>query len=397
LQTGARAASPPHMASNMTMFGNIAAVIEGHAIRVHFDLDAPCVVGYQIYDPATGAFLFEGEWRQIQDRKVDLCVAMPREDGPYRIQVAPVEARSRFLLIDASVHDGALEMSPPRLSSNAALRRERTIRSIPKILLYPPRSLWRNRKLIRSMVRRDILARYKGSFFGALWTFLNPLLLMGTYAFVFGVVLKTRFAADTSSMGYVLYFLAGMLPWLAFSEAVGRSTYVILEHRNFVKKLVFPLETLPVNLVISGAVTELFGLAIFLAGLLAARHAIPASVLWLPVLIVPQLLLTLGLCWILAALGIFVRDLATVMTFILTLWFFLTPICYPESNLPAEALRVLSLNPLFVLVRAYRTIFLENRAPALWPIAILWAFSIAIAVFGHAWFHRLRRSFADVI
>ena len=379
------------------MFEKIAAAVEGHAIRVHFELDAPCVVGWQIYDPATGAFLFEGEWREIRDKKVDLCVALPEDDGPYRVQVAPVEDRNRFVLIDAEVHDGALEMSPPRISTTGALRRERAIRSIPKALIYPPRSLWRNRKLIRSMVRRDILSRYKGSFFGALWTFLNPLLLMATYAFVFGVVLKTRFGSDASGVGYVLYFLAGMLPWLAFSEAVGRSTYVILEHRNFVKKLVFPLETLPVNLVISGAVTEAFGLAIFLAGLLAARHAIPGSVVWLPLLIVPQLLLTLGLCWFLAALGIFVRDLATVMTFILTLWFFLTPICYPEANLPASAMRVLSFNPIFVLVRAYRAIFLQNHAPDLGPMAVLWVVSIAVAVFGHAWFYRLRRSFADVI
>jgi len=381
----------------MAMFEKIAAAVEGHAIRVHFELDAPCVVGWQIYDPATGAFLFEGEWREIRDKKVDLCVALPEDDGPYRVQVAPVEDRNRFVLIDAEVHDGALEMSPPRISTTGALRRERAIRSIPKALIYPPRSLWRNRKLIRSMVRRDILSRYKGSFFGALWTFLNPLLLMATYAFVFGVVLKTRFGADASGVGYVLYFLAGMLPWLAFSEAVGRSTYVILEHRNFVKKLVFPLETLPVNLVISGAVTEAFGLAIFLAGLIAARHAIPGSVVWLPLLIVPQLLLTLGLCWFLAALGVFVRDLATVMTFILTLWFFLTPICYPEANLPASAMRVLAFNPIFVLVRGYREIFLGNRAPSLAPLAVLWVVSIAIAVFGHAWFYRLRRSFADVI
>src|SRR6201999_3022352 len=177
------------------------------------------------------------------------------------------------VLIDAHVHDGALQMTPPRVSTVSALRRKHLVRSIPKTILLPPQSLWRNRKLIRSMVRRDILSRYKGSFFGALWTFLNPLLLMATYAFVFGVVLKTRFGADASPSGYVLYFLAGMLPWLAFSEAVGRSTYVILEYRSFVKKLVYPLETLPVNLVIAGIVTEAFGLAIFLIGLIAARHS----------------------------------------------------------------------------------------------------------------------------
>ena len=381
----------------MAVFENLVAKQEGQSIRVRFDVDRPCVVGYQIYDPSTGAFLFEGEWREVHDGKADLEVAVPSDEGPYRIQVAPVEDREKFILIDARVNDGALEVAPARISTQAALRRERIARSIPKALTYPPQSLWRNRKLIRSMVRRDILSRYKGSFFGALWTFLNPLLLMSTYAFVFGVVLKTRFGADNSGIGYVLYFLAGMLPWLAFSEAVGRSTYVILEYRNFVKKLVFPLETLPVNLTIAGMVTEAFGLAIFLIGLLAARHAMPVSVLWLPALIVPQIILTLGLCWLLSALGVFVRDLATVTTFALTLWFFLTPICYPESSLPAAAMRLERFNPMFILVRGYRAIFLQDQAPALASLAALWLLAIVVAIVGHAWFYRLRRSFADVI
>lgn len=381
----------------MARYRGIAATVEGREIHVRFELDAPCVVGWQIYDPLTGAFLFEGEWHQLRDTHADLCVELPAEDGPYRVQLAPVEDRDRFIVIEARVSEGSAEVAPPRVETAARLRRERLIRAIPKVFVYPPRALWRNRKLIRSMVRRDILARYRGSFGGALWTFLNPLLLMATYAFVFGAVLKTRFAGDTSGIGYVLYFLAGMLPWLALSEAVGRSPYVILEHRNFVKKLVFPLETLPANLVISGAVTEVFALAIFIAGLLAARHAVPASVIWLPALMAPQLLLTAGLCWFLAALGIFLRDLGQIMGFLLTLWFFLTPICYSESILPESAKKMEALNPMYVLVSGYRSIFLEGRAPDIHSLAILWCVAPVIAVCGHAWFHRLRRSFADVI
>jgi lipopolysaccharide transport system permease protein len=384
----------------MAKFTGVEASVEGSGIRLRFSLDAPCVIGWQIYDPTTGAFLFEGEWTRLDGPKVEMSIALPDGDGPYRIHVAPVQDRSRFVLIDAQVSNDALAITEPRVTTKSAMARERWIRAIPKAFLYPPRSLWRNRKLIRSMVRRDLLARYRGSFGGALWTFLNPLLLMATYAFLFGVVLQQRFGADTSRMGYVLYFLAGMLPWLAFSEAVGRAPYVIVEHRNFVKKLVFPLETLPANLVIAGAVTETFGLLIFIVGLLAARHTIPAAVVWLPVLIIPQLLLTAGLCWFLAALGIFVRDLGAVIGFVLTLWFFLTPICYPEaswSSVPHDAVRILSANPMYILVRGYRAIFLENQAPHWRGIAALWIASAAIAIFGHAWFHRLRKSFADVI
>ena len=381
----------------MARFTNVGAVVDGDALRVTFQLDAPGVIGWQIYDPSSGAFLFEGEWTELRDAKVDLRVMLPQEDGPYRVQVAPVADRGRFILIDAQLSGGQVAMTPPRVTTSAAVRRERFLSAIPKAFAYPVSMLWQNRKLIRSMVRRDILARSRGSLGGGLWTILNPLLLMATYAFVFGVALKTRFGGDNSGVGYVLYFLAGMLPWLAFSEAVGRSPYVILEHRNFVKKLVFPLETLPANLVMSGAVTEAFALVIFAFGLLLARGAVPASAVWLPALIIPQLLLTAGLCWFLAALGIFVRDLGQIVGFVLTLWFFLTPICYSEANLSGPALKVLSFNPIWVLVRGYRAVLLEHRAPEFASMAALWAGSVALAVCGYAWFHRLRKSFADVI
>jgi lipopolysaccharide transport system permease protein len=244
-----------------------------------------------------------------------------------------------------------------------------------------------------SMVRRDILARYRSSFGGSLWTILNPLLLMTTYYLVFGRVLKTKFEGGS----YVLYFLAGILPWLAFSEAVGRAPTIMLEYRSFVKKLVFPLETLPMNLVIAGAVTEAIGLVIFTLGLLYSRHALPLSVLWLPALIVPQLLFTVGLCWFLAALGVFLRDLGQILGFILTAWFFLTPICYPESQLTGAMRTVQAFNPIFVLVHGYRTVFLDQRAPDAIPLIGLWIGALALAILGHAFFHKLRRSFADVI
>src|SRR5258707_3547198 len=135
---------------------------------------------------------------------------------------------------------------------------------------------------------------------------------MLTYFFVVGVVLRTRFPHDPSRSGFALYFLAGMLPWLALSEALGRAPVVMLEHRNFVKKLVFPVETLPVNLVISGLVSQIFGVALFLAGSYLARGYIPASIVWLPVLVIPQILLTAGLFWFLAPVRGFVPDLGHV-------------------------------------------------------------------------------------
>jgi lipopolysaccharide transport system permease protein len=121
-------------------------------------------------------------------------------------------------------------------------------------------------------------------------------------------------------------------------------------------------------------------------------------VLWLPVLIIPQLLFTLGICWFLAALGVYMRDLGQIMALVLTLWFFITPICYPESNKLSPAISaVMRQNPLYLLVRMYREVFLEGRAPELYPLAKLWAIALVLFFLGHVWFYRLRKSFADVI
>ena len=330
---------------------------------------------------------------------------LPQARGHYHVYVSAVDedqgwsyARGTdFVLIDATVEQGRATLNDAGVTTLGALRRRRFGDSLRRFFTLPIEAITGNASLIRSMVRRDILARYRGSFGDVFWAVLNPLLLMATYYFVFGVVLRTRFGADTSRSGFVLYFLAGMLPWLPFSEAVGRSPHVILEYRNFVKKLVFPVETLPVNLVISGLVTEVFALAIFLVFLLGARGGIPPTALWIPVILIPQVLFTTGLCWLLSATGVYVRDLGQVLGFLLTLWFFLTPICYPETALPAGAVAILTKNPIYILVRAYRSVLLESHAPDWWGLVVLAGVGLVAFFCGHAWFYKLRKSFADVI
>jgi lipopolysaccharide transport system permease protein len=246
------------------------------------------------------------------------------------------------------------------------------------------------------MVRRDILGRYRGSFGGSFWTVINPLLLILTYFFVFGVILDSRSPGDPTRFGFALYLLAGMLPWLAFSEGAARAPSVVLEHRNFVKKLVFAVETLPFNLVVSGLVSECFALLVFCAFLLASGRGVPLTVLWLPVLLIPQTMFTAGVSWFLAALGAFVKDLGQIIGFLMTIWFFMTPICYPELQLQTKA-PFLTKNPIYVLVRGYRSILLEHHAPAFGPLWKLWLASLIVFILGHAWFYKLRKSFADMI
>ena len=369
-------------------------------------------IGWQFFDPETNRFILEGEWSPIaadvepgQTVEVHLRIPFPSEPADYRVFVSPIEQPegwayhrgNAFLSIDVAVSGERVSVVHHEITTTRALRLTKLWQALPKIFSHPLGAIIRNRRLIASMARRDVLARYRGSFGDIFWTILNPLILMATYFFVFGVVLRARTGADQSSTGFALYFLAGMLPWLAFSEAVGRSPQVIVEHRNFVKKLIFPLETLPVNHAVAGLVTEIFAIAIFLAALLAIRHSIPATALWLPAIIVPQILFTLGVCWFLAALGVFFRDLPQIMGFLLTLWFFITPICYPESSLPQAAMVVLRKNPIFVLVHAYRAVLLDGVPPDPLPLLKLSVVSAFAFLLGHAWFYKLRKSFADVI
>jgi len=369
-------------------------------------------LGWQLYDPETGLFIAEGEWAPL-DADVPagghapqrVVLELPREKGRYHLYISPIETGRGwfydrgcpFLLIEAVVEQGRARLIEAKATTLRALRWSRRRRSFHKAFTYPVRTVASNFGLIRSMVRRDISARYRGSMGDALWAVLNPALLMLTYFFVFGIVLRARFAGDSSRTSFALYFLAGMLPWLPFAEAVGRAPGVVVEYRNFVKKLLFPVEILPVNLTISGLVTQVFALGVFFIFLLATHGSIPLTALWIPVLVIPQLLLTVGFSWLLAALGVYFRDLTQIIGYVLTLWFFLTPICYPEDALPPEALGILSKNPIFVLVRGFRACLLEHRAPDFSPLWKLYVVAILACIIGHAVFYKLRKGFADVI
>jgi len=380
----------------------------GLTLRAGFDIEnrsgQALSIGYHVFDPETDTLVVDGARASLAvDRShQEMNLNLPPEPGHYRVFVSPMqedvawyyERGWPFLLVDALVAEGRATVRSVRITTKSTIARERLGRSLVRVFTLPWLTIWRNRGLIRTMVRRDILSRYRGSFGGGLWTVLTPLLLMLTYFFVFGVVLKSRFSGDPSRSGFVLYFFAGMLPWLAISEAAGRAPTVIWEHRNFVKKLVFPVDTLPVNLAVSGLVTECVMLLLFAAALFLARGSVPATAGWLPLILAPQILFTLGVCWFLAALGVFVRDLGQVIGFLLTLWFFLTPICY---EIPPDAAAILSKNPLFALVKMYRAVLLEGQAPAAHTLVKFWALSLVVFFSGYAWFYKLRRSFADIV
>jgi len=274
---------------------------------------------------------------------------------------------------------------------------QRLFQLLARSITYPLRTLSRNAPLIRSMVRRDIQGRYRGSVGGTAWTLLHPLLLMAAYYFVFGIVLRVRSGPDQDATGFLLYFICGMLPWLAFSEAVGRSPGIVLENTNFVKRVIFPLEILPVNLTLTSLVAEAFGLIIFLALLLLAGHGVAWTMFALPLVLIPQVLFTMGLCWFLSALGVFLRDTTQVIGLILTVWMFTTPIFYPASSIPPHLRWLFEKNPLYLIVEMYRNILLDGVMPAAIPLVVLWAMGLAMFWLGHNWFYKVKKSFADLL
>jgi lipopolysaccharide transport system permease protein len=355
-----------------------------------------------LIDIATGSLIDEGPWvTNVEDVEVPL----PGQDGMYRVLVSGVSEDkgwaysrgSKIRVIDVRVEKGAMSVVRDSMTTLRALQWQGLPRRFAAFLLEPWIAMWKHRGLIAAMVERDFQGRYRGSMADRLWSIGHPLLLMLTYWFVFGVVLKTRFGKNPDPAIYVLFFLGGMLPWLAFSEAVGRAPNVILESRNLVKKLVFPVEILPINLVASGLITGALAIIVYLFFLMATREYIPAAVLWLPLILIPQLLLTAGICWAWAGIGVFARDLGQINGFLLTLTFFLTPICYPMDMLPLEATQILQKSPVFKLVGEYRLLFVTG-APPDWPVLLQLALhSLAIFYIGYGIFRRLRRSFVDVL
>lgn len=262
---------------------------------------------------------------------------------------------------------------------------------------YPWRTgLARRGILLRVMVRRDLAIRYRGSFLGVFWAVLTPFLMMLLYTTVFSVFLKIRLSANDSPTTFALYLLAGLLPWTAFSDIASRCTMVMLEQVNLVKKVVFPLEVIPLTIVGSTLVNHLVGLAVFLvaAAALSGPHL---SWLFLPALIAPLVLLSAGVGFFLASLGVFVRDLGQFVGLLLTAWMFLTPIFYAEALVPARFAPLIGANPFTWLVRGYRQVVLVGQLPHWTSLMALYAVAVLVYALGYHWFHRLAAGFADVL
>ncbi|MFN7949469.1 MAG: ABC transporter permease [Blastocatellia bacterium] len=268
-----------------------------------------------------------------------------------------------------------------------------------KIPLWRPAAQLFNehRGLIRSMVQRELTSRYKGSVMGVAWAVITPAVMIVIFTIIFSGIFNARFGNEGGHLSFAVYLFCGLLPWIAFSEGVQRATSSIHENVNLVKRVVFPVEALPVNLALAAMVQQLLGTIVLLVAELIFEHVFHPTALLLPVLLLPQLLATVGLGWLMASLGVFIRDMPQFNQLLLMAWMYLTPIFYPENIIPNQYRWLVNLNPMAPLIRSYRRILLEGRLPDWAGLGYTLAFAVVCFVFGYWWFVRTKKAFADVL
>jgi len=265
-------------------------------------------------------------------------------------------------------------------------------------LLGLARSLWRNRQLIGRMGYREIVGRYQGSVMGLLWSVLNPILMLAIYTFVFSVVFQARWGEVGESRGqFAVVLFAGLIVHGLFAEVLNRSPQLVLSNVNYVKKVVFPLEILPVVQLMAAGFHALISVLVLLGAQWIIHGSVPATALLLPLVAFPLLLLTLGCAWVLASLGVFVRDVGQLVVFATTVLLFLSPVFFPVDALPQTIQPWMQFNPLSFIIEQARTVLVWGGLPNWSSLALFSLMSVSVAWMGFAWFQKTRKGFADVL
>jgi lipopolysaccharide transport system permease protein len=272
--------------------------------------------------------------------------------------------------------------------------------SPPTSLSALANSLWRNRSLIVQMTKREVVGRYKGSVMGLAWSFFNPIFMLSVYTFVFSAVFKSRWSSsvsDESRAQFAVVLFAGLIVQGLFAEVLNRAPGLVLGNVNYVKKVVFPLEILPVI----SLGTALFHSAINLLVLLAAFVLFNGYVHWTallaPLVLFPLVVASLGFAWILASLGVFIRDVGSTIGIITTVLLFLSPVFYPISAVPEEYRLWITANPLTFIITQSREVLIWGRMPDWSGLGTYLMLALGVAWLGFTWFQKTRKGFADVL
>lgn len=259
-------------------------------------------------------------------------------------------------------------------------------------------SLRQHAPLVLRMVKREVIGRYRGSVLGLLWSFVTPVLMLAIYTFVFSFVFKARWSVEqTDRYEFAVVLFAGLIVFNLFSECISRAPSLVLNNVNYVKKIIFPLDILPWVTLGSALFHAGISLAVLMVFLGLLGHPFSLTMLWLPFILLPFLLLIMGLSWFLASLGVYLRDIGQIIGMLLTVLMFMSPIFYPLSALPESISQFLFLNPLTLIVEQMRAVLIWGQQPAWQSLGYYSTAALAIAWLGWTWFEKTRKGFADVL
>nr|WP_234454651.1 ABC transporter permease [Pseudomonas sp. LAM2023] len=262
------------------------------------------------------------------------------------------------------------------------------------------RSLWRNRQLIVQMTKREVVGRYKGSAIGLAWSFFNPVFMLTVYTFVFSEIFKIRWGgigADDSKTQFAVVLFVGMIVLGLFSEVLNRAPSLILSNVNYVKKVVFPIEILPVIAIGAALFHSLISLGVLLAAFALFNGYLHWTAIFTPLVLLPLIILTTGLAWILASLGVFLRDVGQTIGIVTTVLMFLSPVFYPVTAVPESFRPFIMANPLTFIIEQAREVLIWGHLPDWMGLGGYTLAATVIAWAGYAWFQKTKKGFADVL
>jgi len=269
----------------------------------------------------------------------------------------------------------------------------------PTSLVALAKSFWRNRQLIVQMTMREVVGRYKGSVMGLAWSFFNPLFMLVVYTFVFSVIFKSRWGVggEESKTQFAVVLFVGLIVHGLLAEVLNRAPSLIVSNVNYVKKVMFPLEMLPVIAMGATLFHSLISLGVLLAAFALFNGYLHWTAIFTPLVLLPLITLTLGLAWMLASLGVFLRDVGQSIGIITTVMMFLSPVFYPITSLPEKFRPWLMANPLTFIIEQAREVLIWGHLPNWAGLGIYILAATVVAWVGYAWFQKTRKGFADVL
>jgi lipopolysaccharide transport system permease protein len=261
------------------------------------------------------------------------------------------------------------------------------------------RSLWSNRNLIGQLTRREVVGRYKGSMMGLAWSFLNPLFMLVVYTFVFSVIFKARWGigTDESKTQFAVILFTGLIVHSLFAEVLNRASITIISNANYVKKVVFPLEVLTAINMGSALFHLAASVVVLLIALVIFNNGLYWTTIFLPIVLAPLIILCMGLSWIIASLGVFVRDMNQFVNIVTTVTMYLSPVFFPVTALPEQFRPFIMLSPLTFIIEQARAVTIWGQLPDWSGLMMYTLVALIIAWAGFAWFQRTRKGFADVL